>query len=155
MTVLIATIATAGPLLMLLTGYLIALDGAGSGIETEADRDARLAERDYLAPARQDLTEPVDAPWPWRLAPEPGLSTRYRLYEQLGVNHVRPVADILRDIDNAAKFRLIVESHEWKCLSCLVGLDGEYPHQSCQGCPCHCGDSQGAQIIHIGRRVAA
>jgi hypothetical protein len=37
-----------------------------------------------------------------------------------------------------------------KCDSCAVGRDGEHQHQSCVGCSCPCGDSQGAQIMHVG-----
>lgn len=160
MTVLIATICTAGLLLMLLSGYLISLDGEGSGIETEADRDARLAETDYLAPAREELTELVDLtavaalPWPWTLPPEPGLSTRYRMYEQLGVNRVRTVEEILASIgDTTIEFNRLMTAEflAQKCDSCEIGRDGERQHQSCVGCSCHCGDGQGAEIIHIGQ----
>lgn len=56
-------------------------------------------------PARQTPTdlqaayEDTMPPWPWRLPPEPGLSSHYYLYAEQGVNRVRPEPEILREAD--------------------------------------------------------
>lgn len=193
--------------------YFVARNGESGKFETEAARDVRLAEKDYLAEARDDLTEPVAPRYgsdpqarasidsepksvrplglrvtptdlqaayedvmprhPWRSLPlEPGLEDLYPLYEQKGVNVVRSVEDILRDLPAAAprltdtqeiRFDALMGSTwtsderaallngpDWKCESCTTGRDGEPPHTSCVGCSCRCGDSQGAQIIPLG-----
>jgi hypothetical protein len=190
---LTVAIITTGALLMLGIGILIARNGKpfpkrSEGIETKAERDARLAKP--LPPARDELTEPVrripgthmapelvdgtppepvplefierlhaaltapePPPWPWTLTPEPGLSTRYYAYEALGVNRVRTVEEILRPLgDVTVEFNRLMsaEFSEQKCDSCSTGRDGEHQHQSCVGCSCHCGDSQGAQVVHVG-----
>lgn len=65
------------------------------------------------------------------------------------------VAIVATSYSTAEREALVVPANYtpggWRCYSCLIGLDGEKPHKSCHGCSCHCGDSQGAQIIPIGR----
>src|SRR5882757_10038700 len=162
------------PILLWTAGAVVFIvEIAVVGFRAWSDGDAIRADEVRLtlplADEREDLTgdwpqrqtptdlaaayEPVQPPWPWTLPLVPGLSQRFAEYGVMGVNRVRSEVEILRDLD-AAQFQLIVEAsygpEGWKCPSCAVGLDGEHQHQSCRGCSCHCGDSQGAEIVHIG-----
>lgn len=131
--------------------------GAGA-VRTNADADVVGATEPW--PVRQTPTdlqaayEDVPPPWPWRSLPlEYGLRDRFDRYEVMGVNRIRSIAEILPG-DVTQEFRRIVEAsfgtEDWKCPSCTVGRDGEDQHVSCPGCACHCGDNQGAQLVHIG-----
>ena len=133
---------------------------ASRPLRTREDARELIRLTGWVAPPRHELTCVVGAHRCDDTAVDTGHIARHHELDVWTLRRVllEPTAEfaaiVATSYSTAERKALISANYEpggWWCYSCLVGLDGERPHTSCPGCSCHCGDSQGAQIIPIGR----